>query len=84
MFICWQKINFILRVFHEILQRCCILVILGTLRMPRYVHLKYNYQPVESFPVCKHAKNQLHPARFHGDIAKIYKLLILGTLGMPA
>ena len=44
----------------------------------------YNYQPVESFPVCKHAKNQLHAARFHGDIAKIYKLLASGTLGMPA
>ena len=29
------------------------------------------------------AKNQLHPPCFSGDIAKIYKRLILGNLGMP-
>ena len=29
-----------------------------------------------------HAKNQIHPSCFFGDIAKICKLLTLGTLGM--
>ena len=40
MFILWLKINFILHDFLEILQRYCKLVILGTLDMPGYAHLK--------------------------------------------
>ena len=31
-----------------------------------------------------HAKNQLHPPCFFGDISKICKLVTLGTLGMPS
>ena len=29
------------------------------------------------------AQNQLHPPRFSGNIGKICKLFIFGTLGMP-
>ena len=61
-----------------------IFYILGALGMPGYAHLKYYYQLVESFLVYKEAKNQLHPLRFHGDIAKLCKLIILGTLLVPA
>ena len=37
---------------------------------------------VENFRVYLQTKNQLHPPRFSGDIAKICTL-ILGTLGKP-
>ena len=40
-FIRKQKINFIPHVFLEIFQRCCKLVILGTLSMPGYAHPKW-------------------------------------------
>ena len=46
MFICR---NFILYVFLMILQRYCKLVILGTLGMPGFVHLKRYYYLVENF-----------------------------------
>ena len=75
MFIRWQKFNFILHIFLEILQRCCKLVVLGTLGV---------YQFVENFNVYLQARNQLHPPWFSGYIAKICKPLILGTLGMPS
>ena len=39
-FIRRQKINFILHIFFVILQRYCKLVVLGTLGMPGFVHLK--------------------------------------------
>ena len=41
---CKQKINFILHVFLEILQRYCELAIFGTLGMPGYTHQKWYYQ----------------------------------------
>ena len=83
MFICRQKINFILHDFYEILQRYCKLVVLGTLGMSGYTHPKRYYQFVDNFRVYLQAKNQLHPPCFSGYIAKICKPLILGTLGMP-
>ena len=45
-------------------------------------HTQLYYQLVENFCAYLQAKNQHHPQCFSGDIAKIYKLLILGTLGM--
>ena len=39
-FISWQKINFILNVFLEILQRYCKLVVFGTLGLASYAHPK--------------------------------------------
>ena len=76
MFICRQKINFILHVFLEILQKYCKLVILGTLGMPDSAHPKWYYQLVEKFCVHPQAKNQLHSPCFFEDAAKIGKLLI--------
>ena len=57
-------------------------LVLGTLGMPGYAHLKWYYQLVENFRVYLQAKNQLYPPRFSGDIAKICKL-ILDASGMP-
>ena len=37
----------------------------------------------EVFGVYLQARNQLHPAGFSRDIAKISKFCILGTLAMP-
>ena len=67
MFIWRQKTNFMLHVFLEILQSC---------------YFKYFEHTClrKSLPA---GKNQLHPLCFSEDIAKICKLLILGTLGMP-
>ena len=74
-FIHRQKINFILYVFLEILQRCCKLVVLGTLGIPGYVHPNWYYQLVETFMfISAGEKNQIHPPCFSGDIAKICKL----------
>ena len=50
--------------------------------MPGYVHPKWYYQLAENLRVYLQAKNQLHSPHFFGDIAKICKLVILGTLGM--
>ena len=53
-FICKQKINFILHVLPEILQRYSNFVILGALGMPGYGHAKlfWYYQLVENVRVC--------------------------------
>ena len=40
MFICRQKINFILHIFLKLLERYCKLVILGPLHMASYAHPK--------------------------------------------
>ena len=63
MFIYKQKINFILPVFLEILQRYCKLVILGTLGKPGYTHPKY-YHLVENFRIYLQAKEPLQPHVF--------------------
>ena len=85
MFICMQKINFITHFFLAILQRNSRLVISGDLGMPGHTRLKWQYQIKETFDVYLQAKNQLHPhpLRFPWDIAKYWKLVVLGTLGMP-
>ena len=46
--------------------------------------LKSFHQFVARFNVYLQAKNQLHSPFFSGDIAKICKLLVLGTLYMPS
>ena len=51
--------------------------------MPDYTHAKWSYQLVENFRVNLQTKNQLYPPCFSGDLAKIYKLITLGTLDMP-
>ena len=83
MFICRQKITFILLVFLEILQRYCKLAILGTLDMPGYTQPESYCQLVKKLCVYLYAKNELYPPSFPRGIAKICKFLILGTLGMP-
>ena len=83
MFTCRQKLNFILHIFLEILERYYNLVISGTFDMPGYTHSKSYYQLVENFRVYLQAQNQLHSPRFPRDVAKICKLLILATLDMP-
>ena len=67
----------------KILRRNSKLVILGTLGMSGFAHLKWYYQLIENFCVYLQAKKQLHHPRFSGDIVKICKLLILDTLGKP-
>ena len=84
-FICRQKINFILKIFFEILQKCCKIVILGTLVMPVYPYPKWYHQLVQNLCIYLKEKNQLHSTCFSGNIAKICKickLLILGILGV--
>ena len=70
MLVCTQKINFITHFLLKILQKNSKLVVLGNLGM--------------SGDVCVYlkAKIQLHPPCFSGDIAKIFKVFILGTLDM--
>ena len=63
MFICKQKLNLILPVLLEILQRYCKLVILGTLGKPGYTHPKY-YHLVENFRIYLQAKEPLQPHVF--------------------
>ena len=46
--------------------------------MPGYVQPKRYYQTVENFHVHQQAKNQLHPPRFSGDIAKILETCYFG------
>ena len=55
-FIYRQKLNFILHVFFEILQRYCKFIVLGTLGMPGYTHPKWYYQFVVNFPIYLLAK----------------------------
>ena len=61
MLICWQKINFILYVFLEILQTYCKPVILGSYCVPGYTLPNRYYQLAESHCIYQKAKNQLHP-----------------------
>ena len=68
-----------------LLQRYCKPVVLGTLSMPGYAHHKWYHHLVENFYVYLQAKNQLRPACFYRDIAKIWNLFwvlsaCLGTL----
>ena len=49
----------------------------------RATHTQRYYKPVENFRVYLQAKNQLHPPFVSGDIAKICKLSLLDTLGIP-
>ena len=92
-FICKQKINFILHLSLEILHGYCKLFIFGASGMPGYAHPKWYYQLVESFRIYLLDFSYLfiffylffvfiHSPSFTGDIAKICKILILGTLGM--
>ena len=83
MFISMQKINLTTHFFLKTLKRNPIIVILGDLGMPGHTHVKRQYQFEVSFDGYLQDKNHLHPQRFSGDVAKICKLLTLGTLGMP-
>ena len=75
--ICRQKTKFIHHIFLEILQRYCKLIVLGPLDMPGYTRPKRYYQLVENLRVYLQAKKQFHPSCFTGDIAKIYKLILV-------
>ena len=55
-FISRQKINFILLVFFEILQRYCKLIVFGNLGLSGYAHSKWYYHLVENFCVYLQAK----------------------------
>ena len=95
MFICRQKIKFILHIFLEILQGYCILVVLGTLGMPGYTNPKWYYQIVDQSDTINLQKifvffcgqkinfTPSPPSCFSGYLAKICKILVLGTLDMP-
>ena len=60
MFISSHKINFILHVFSEVLQRFCKHFILGTLGIPGYAQLNWSYQLVKNFEDYLNAKNTLY------------------------
>ena len=84
-FICRQKINFILHVFH--LRYCKDMAkpfILGPFSMPGSTNPNkrdtINLSKTFVYPQAKKIKSP----RFSGYIAKICKLLILGTLDMPS
>ena len=68
MFNCRQKINFILHTFLEILKRYCELVILGTLGMPGYAHLKWYHHLLERADVYLQANNRFHNSLLFSDI----------------
>ena len=72
-----KKIKLILHISLEILQRF-VLVVLGTLGMPGYVHPKY-YQLRKLLCLSAGKKST---SWFSRDIAEINKI-VLGTLGMP-
>ena len=55
-FISRQKINFILLVFFEILQRYCKLTVFGNLGLSGYAHSQWYYHLVENFCVYLQAK----------------------------
>ena len=63
-FISRQKINFILHVFPEILQRYCKLSFFGTLGLSGYVHPKWYYYLVKNFFVYLQAKINFIPHAF--------------------
>ena len=60
----WNKIIFIITFFHEILQRYCKFVILGTLSTPSHAHQKQWHQLVGNSDVYLQTKNQLDPSIF--------------------
>ena len=76
---CRQKINFILQVFLEILERYCKTVILVTLGIPGYAHSKWFYHLVENLHVYLQVESQPHHQYFSRIITKICKHLILGA-----
>ena len=82
MLIWMQKINFITHFSLKILQKNSKPAILCTLGMPGYANAKWYYHLVENIRVYLQAKNEVHSPRFSGDIAKISKLIILGTLSL--
>ena len=49
----------------------------GTLGLSGYLHPKWYYHLVEYFCVYLQAKTQFHPPSFYGDIAKIWKLILV-------
>ena len=60
MIICGQKINFILHILLEILERYCKFVIFVTLGMPGFAHPKQYYQLAENICIYLQAKKQFH------------------------
>ena len=81
MFICRQKstssFTFSLRYCKDIAN-----FLFWVLWTYRATHTQNDTENLKKTFVYLQAKNQLHHPRFPGDIAKISKLLILGTLGM--
>ena len=68
------KVNSILYVFHEILQRYYKVVVLGASAMPGHAHPKWYYQFVENFCVYLQVKNQFPSPCFSGDTSKYANL----------
>ena len=68
-----------LHIFLELLQRCYKFVIVGIFRHVWLCTPKVMLSTCKNFCVYLQAKIQLHPLHISGDIAKICKLLILGT-----
>ena len=64
MFICMQKINFILQRYYK-------LAISGILRVPSYDQLKWYCQVVENLDVYLHAKNHIYQLPLFWNITKI-------------
>ena len=79
MIICRLKINVILHVFFDVLERYCKYVILSTLGIPGYAHSKRYHELVENFHFYLQTKNQLYPLCFSEDSEKLCKLLISST-----
>ena len=78
-FICRQKINFIFLIFLEILETSCFGYFgHAWLHTPNVI-----LSPSKALCFSAGTKSTTFSPCFSGDIAKICKLLILGTFGMP-
>ena len=80
MFVCRQKIKFILHVFLDILQRYCKLIVLGTLGMPGNRNPKQYCQLQENFRVYLQAKNPFDPPHAFLGILQRYTNLLFWVL----
>ena len=76
-----KKINFIIRFFHEILQRNSKLAILGTLGMPGHAYPDLYYQFVEKFRVYLQAKKSTSFPMFFWRYFKDMQTCYFGYFG---
>ena len=80
MHLCMQKINFILHIFLETLERYCKLVILGTLGMPDFAHPKWYYELAENVYVYLKANKASSSLMFFPEMLQRYLTFLFWVL----